>query len=97
MTVKKYIKETLKDIREAKEEENFFLGIRGVIEFDIATIAVKSGKAGMKIGVWALGGEFGGNLSNQITSRIKFSIQTRGAIAPGEGYRSGSGKVVDIG
>jgi len=97
VTLKEYIKQTLKDIREAKEEEKSFDGIRGVIDFDVATVAVDSGGAGMKIGVLGFGGEFSGKLSNQVSSRIRFSVQTKGAIDPGFAYRSGSGKAVNIG
>ncbi len=82
LSVKDYIKSVLKDIREAQTEEASFLGVRGVVDFDIATVASDNSKAGIKVGVWSIGGEVGANSNNQVTSRVKFSVQTRGAIAP---------------
>ncbi len=85
ISIKDYVKQVLHDIREVQEEEEKYVaGIRGVIDFDIATIANESGGAGLKVGVLGLGGEMGGKINNEITSRVKFSIQTRGAIAPNE-------------
>jgi|SRR3989344_6058350 len=89
ITVKEYIKQALRDIREAREEEKSFEGIRGTIEFDIATVANEEGGAGMKVGVWGIGGKFGGKLSNGVTSRVKFSVQTKGAISPGSSFNKG--------
>lgn len=83
VTIKDFIKQVLADIREVKDEEVSFSGIRGVVDFDIATVAYETGGAGVKVGVWGIGGEVGGKLSNEVTSRVKFSVQTKGAISPG--------------
>lgn len=96
VTLKEYIKQTLKDIREARDEEKSFDQIRGTVDFDVATLAVKTGGAGMEIGVLGIGGEFGGKLSNQVTSRIRFSVQTKGAIHPASTYQPGKGYAKDI-
>lgn len=92
VSIKDYIKQVLADINEAKKEETSIAGIRGVVEFDIATIANESGKAGMKVAVWGIGGEFGGKLATEVASRVKFSIQTKGAISPGAIYQKGNVK-----
>lgn len=90
VTIKDFIKQVLEDIGEAKREEESFAGIRGVVDFDIATVANETGGAGLKVGVWGLGGEMGGKISNEVTSRVKFSVQTKGAISPGSSYSSHS-------
>lgn len=90
VTIKDFIKQVLVDIREAKGEETSFEGIRGVIDFDVATVANETGGAGVKVGVWGIGGEVGGKLSNEVTSRVKFSVQTKGAISPGSSYNGDS-------
>lgn len=82
LSVKDYIKQVLSDINEVKKEEGSFSNIRGVIDFDIATIANESGGAGFKVGVWGIGGAVGGKLENGVTSRVKFSVQTKGATIP---------------
>lgn len=96
VTLKEFIKQTLRDIREAKTEEQSFEGVRGTLEFDVATVALESGGAGMKVGVMGIGGEFGGNLTNQVASRIKFSIQTKGAISPSHPYSLAKVKIKNI-
>jgi hypothetical protein len=83
LSVKDFVKQVVQDIETAKKEEESILGVRGVIDFDIATVADETGVAGIKVAVFGFGGDFGGQLSNQITSRVQFSIQTRGAISPG--------------
>ena len=85
VTIKDYVKQVLSDIREAKKEEESFEGVRGVIDFDIATVANESGGAGLKVGVWGIGGEMGGKLSKEVTSKVKFSVQTKGHEEKGKG------------
>ena len=94
ISLKDFIKQSIKDISEAKSEENSIEGIRGVVDFDVATTAVQEGKTGVKVSVLGIGGELGGKLNNQTVSRIQFSIQTKGAISPSESYRKGSGQAV---
>lgn len=50
----------------------------------------------MKISVWGIGGELGGKLSNEVTSRVKFSIQTKGAISPSGIYSPAKVKVKEF-
>ncbi|MEK7536351.1 MAG: hypothetical protein AAB559_01035 [Patescibacteria group bacterium] len=95
ITLKDFIKQSVKDISESKSEEPSIEGVRGVVDFDVATTAVQEGKTGVKISVWGIGGgELGGKLNNQVVSRIQFSIQTKGAIGPGESYRKGPNRAV---
>lgn len=95
ISLKDFIKQSVKDITEAKSEEGSIEGIRGVIDFDVATTATEEGKTGIKVSVWGIGGgELGGKLNNQVVSRLQFSIQTKGAISPSDSYRKGSGRAV---
>jgi hypothetical protein len=94
ISLKDFIKQSIKDISEAKNEEASIAGIRGVVDFDVATTAVQEGKTGVKVSVLGIGGELGGKLNNQTVSRIQFSIQTKGAISPGEPYKKATGRVV---
>ena len=95
ISLKDFIKQSIKDISDAKSEETSIQGVRGVINFDVATTAVQEGKTGVKVSVWGIGGgELGGKLNNQTVSRIQFSIQTKGAISPSESYKKGSGHAV---
>lgn len=82
LSVKDYVAQVLSDIREATKKEKSFSNMRGTIDFDIATVANESGGAGLKVGVVGIGGEIGGKLENQVTSRVKFSVQTKGAAIP---------------
>jgi len=89
ITIKEYLKQVLSDIRELKDEEVSVMGVRGVIEFDIATVATEELNGKIKVGVWGIGGDFGGKGSNEVSSRVKFSIQTKGAIDPGSSFNKG--------
>lgn len=84
MTIKEYIKQVLSDIREAKNDESSFVDIRGVIDFDIATAIYETGTAKAQVGIMGFGGKVGGEIKSEATSRVRFSIQTKGAISPGE-------------
>lgn len=85
ISVEDYIREVISNIDSASNKEKSIIGIRGVIDFDIATIADQKGKAGFKVSVVGFGGELGGELANQSVSRVRFSIQTKGAINPARG------------
>ena len=94
ISLKDFIKQTIKDISIAKDEETTIAGVRGVVNFDVATTAVQEGKTGVKVSVLGIGGGLGGKINNQTISRIQFSIQTKGAISPSEYYKKGSGRAV---
>lgn len=85
MNLKDFIQQTLNDIEQAKDNTKSFEQVRGVIDFDVAVVANENGGAKASISVFGIGsGEFGGQLDNTITSRIRFKVQTKGAISPGE-------------
>lgn len=84
MDLKDFIEISLNGIENAKNDTASFHGVRGVIDFDVAVVASEEGGAKAGVKVMGIGGSFGGKLGNQTTSRIKFSVQTKGAIAPGE-------------
>lgn len=96
ITIKDYLKQVLSDISAVKAEEESMVGVRGVVEFDIATVAVEEAGGGVKVSVWGIGGgELGGKATNEVTSRVKFAIQTKGAIDPGSSFRRGEVGAVD--
>lgn len=56
ISLKNFIKQTVKDISDAKKEETTITGVRGVVNFDVATTAVQEGKTGVNVSVWGIGG-----------------------------------------
>jgi hypothetical protein len=74
--LQEFVENTLKQIKAGVGGEK----VRGTISFEVAV--TKSTDKGGKVGVSVLGLE--GALKSENVSKIKFRVQTRGAIAPSE-------------
>ncbi|MDO8487760.1 MAG: hypothetical protein Q7S31_00400 [bacterium] len=88
MNLKDFTKKTIEDLSQALEESPAVAGIRGVIDFDVAIVANESAGVGGGISVLGIGNAGGKvDFSNQTTSRVRFSVQTKKAISPGGNSR----------
>lgn len=85
MNLKKFVKQTMKELDEAIQESPSVIGIRGTIHFDVAVVANEN--LGVEGGVQVVGfvkGNTNANISNQTTTRLQFDIQTKMAINPSQ-------------